>query len=180
MSDQPEKNAGASACPRALCGVLPCAFVCATIAFIACLLFARHSAAPRRLWVPVVVETNGNQTVLAETRQMEFWTPSVKTQDYLHKDKREIGDKEKWQVIASDDTVSQFGMVLHSNHNVFGYRRVEEWGQGRSSFKPGWWWTMNVTTDYSVVDLAKIYHEYWKSQQPVLVEVIDNRGSVEK
>ena len=180
MSEQPEKNAGTSACPRTLCGALPWALVCAAIAFIAYLVVSPHSEPMRRLWIPVVVESNGNQTVLGETRQMEFWTPSVKTKDYLHKEGGEVGDKEKWQIVLSDDAVSQFGVVLHSNRNVFGYRRVEEWGQGRSSFKPGWWWTMNVSTNYSVAELAKDYKAFWKSPQAVLVEVVDNRGSSEK
>jgi hypothetical protein len=36
---------------------------------------------------------------------------------------------------------------------------------------------MNVSTDYTAVDLSHAYQQYWKSAQPVLVEVIDNRGS---
>jgi hypothetical protein len=180
MSEQPEKNASTFACPRTLCGALPCAFVCATIAFIAYLVLSPHAEPMRRLWLPVVVETNGNQTVLGETRQLEFWTPSVKTKDYLHKEGGEVVDKEKWQIIPSDDTVAQFGRELHSTQDVIGYRRVEEWGQGRTIFKPGWWWTMTVTTNYSVVDLTRIYQKFWKSPQAVLIEVIDNRGSNEK
>jgi hypothetical protein len=180
MSDQPETNAGTFACPRTLWGALSCAFVCAMIAFIAYLVVTPHSEPTRRLWLPVVVESNGNQMILGETRQIEFWTPSVRTKDYLHKDGGEVADKDKWQIIPSDDAVLQFGQVLHSNMDVFGYRRVEEWGQGRSNFKPGWWWTMNVTTNYSASDLAHIYQKFWKSPQAVLVEVIDNRGSNEK
>jgi hypothetical protein len=129
--------------------------------------------------VPVVVDTNGNQMILEETRQLEFWTPSIKTQEYLQKDGRVAGDKEKWQIIPSDDVVAQFGAVLHSNMDVFGYRRVEVWGQGRTGFKPGWWWTMNVTTNYSATNLAHIYQKFWKAPQAVLIEVIDNRGSKE-
>ena len=63
---------------------------------------------------------------------------------------------------------------------MFGYRRVEEWGQGRTSYKPGWWWTVSVTTNYSVNDLAYVYQAFWKSGQAVRVEVIDNRGSEDK
>jgi len=180
MSEQPQKNASTFACPRTWCGALPSAFVCATIAFIAYLVASPHSEPPPRLWIPVVVETNGNQTILGETRQMEFWTPSVKTKDYLLKRGGEIGDKEKWEVIPSDDAVMQFGMLLHSNLNVLGYRRIEVSGQGRTGFKPGWWWTMNVATNYSVGDLAHIYQSFWKSPQTLFVEVIDNRGSNEE
>jgi len=180
MSEQPEKSAGASACQKTLCGVLRCALVGATIAIIVCFFVSPHARLTRRLWIPVVVETNGNQSVLGETRQMEFWTPSVKTKDYLRKYQGEVDGKEKWQVIPNDDVVTQFGTTLHSNKDVLGYRRIEVWGQGRTSFKPGWWWTMNVLTNYSVGDLAAVYRGYWKSPQPVLVEVIDNRGSTEK
>ena len=170
-------NEGAFACSKTLCGTASCLFVCATIAFVAYLVISSKSAPARRLWVPVVVETNGSQTVLGETRQMEFWTPSVKTQDYLHKEGGEVAGSEKWQVIPSDDAVLQFGALLHSNQNVLGYHRVEDWGQGRTSFKPGWWWTVNVFTNYSVVDMAHAYQTFWKVSQPVFIEVIDNRGS---
>ena len=161
-------------------GALPVVIVCATIAFIAYLVFSQPSGVARRLWIPVVVEPHGKQTVLGETRQMEFWTPSVKTKDYLHQEGGGVASNETWQVIPSEDTVLQFGALLHSNVNVLGYRRVEVWGQGRSSFKPGWWWTMNVFTNYSVGDLAHTYQTFWKSAQPVFIEVIDNRGSDEK
>jgi hypothetical protein len=179
MSEPSQKNEGASAGQNKSCGAVCCLFVCATIAFIAYLVLSPHSAPSRRLWMPVVVQTNGNQTVLGETRQMEFWTPSARTKDYLHQENGEVVKNEKWEVIPSDDAVLQFGMTLHSNLNVLGYRRVEEWGQGRTGFKPGWWWTMNVLTNYSVVDLAQAYQNFWKAPQPVFVEVIDNRGSDE-
>jgi hypothetical protein len=38
---------------------------------------------------------------------------------------------------------------------------------------------MNVYTNYSVSNLAGAYRNFWKSPQPVFVEVIDNRGSDE-
>jgi hypothetical protein len=176
MSKQPEKRAETSAGSATFGAIVSCAFICATIAFIAYLLLTPPAPPARRLWLPVVVETNGAQTVLGETRQMEFWTPSVNTKDYLRKYNGEVDALEQWQVIPSDDAVVKFGSVLHSNQNVFGYRREEVWGQGRTSFKPGWWWTMNVTTNFSVEDLSRIYRDYWKSQRPLMIEVIDNRG----
>ncbi len=180
MCGQSSKNESAFACPGTLWGAASCLFVCATIAFIAYLVVSPRSAPARRLWMPVVVEANGSQTVLGETRQLEFWTPSARTKDYLGKNGSEVGSKEKWQIIPSDDAVLQFGAVLRSNVNVLGYRRIEVWGQGRTSFKPGWWWTMNVFTNYSVVDLAHAYQTFWKTPQTVFVEVIDNRGSDDK
>jgi len=180
MNTQPQKSTGAFACPKTLCGTLSCVIICATIAFIACLVISPRSGPSRRLWIPVVIETNGNETVLGETRQMEFWTPSVKTKDYLAKHAGEVSDREKWEIIQSDEAVIQFGIILHTNDNVFGYRRVEEWGQGRTGYKPGWWWTMNVATNFTAGELAHTYREYWKSTQPMLIEVIDNRGSGDK
>ena len=127
-----------------------CACVCATIAFIAYLVLSPKHTPPPRLWLPVVVATNGNgATLTSETRQMEFWTPSAKTGEYLAKEGGEVVPGEKWQIISNDDSVIQFGMMLHTNQNVLGYRRVEVWGQGRTGFKPGWWWTMNVPSGAS-------------------------------
>jgi hypothetical protein len=174
------KSESAFGCPNTLCGAASCLFVCATIAFIAYLAVSRQPAPGPRLWMPIVVGTNGDQIVSGETRQMEFWTPCAETKNYLHKENGEVVDSEKWEVIPSDDAVVQFGEMLHSNQNVLGYRRVEVWGQGRTIFKPGWWWTLNVYTNYSVVDLAQAYQLYWKQSQPVFVEVIDNRGSNDK
>src|SRR5271154_6826305 len=85
MSEQPEKNEDGSACPRSLFAVLPWLVVCGAIAFIAYRDVGPRAEPPRRLWIPVVVETNGNQTILGETRQMEFWTPSARTKDHLRK-----------------------------------------------------------------------------------------------
>jgi hypothetical protein len=128
----------------------------------------------------VVVDVTGKETILGETRQMEFWTPSARTKDFLRQENGGVTSNETWQVLSSDDAAIQFGALLHSNVNVLGYRRVEVWGQGRSSYKPGWWWTVNAFTNYTVGDLAQTYQGYWKSAQPVFIEVIDNRGSDEK
>ena len=158
-------------------GVACCVCLCATIAFIVHRVTASHAEPPRRLWLPVVIDTNGRGTVLGETRRLEFWTPSVKTKDYLSKEGGEVTAKDKWQVLPSEDAVLQFGTMLRTNANVLGYRRVEAWGQGRSKFKPGWWWTLNVLTNYTAGDLAKDYQNFWKSQQGLFVELIDNRGT---
>ncbi len=173
MNPQPQTREYASASPKLVLGTLCCVVVCATICFV-----AYHSTPepPRRLWSPIVIETNGNETVLGDSRQLEFWTPSVRTKDYLHKKDGEILPKEKWQVVTNDDVFVQFGDLLHSKNGVLGYRRVEVWGQGRTDFKPGWWWTVNVSTDYSPGDLRRAYQDFWKSGQIVFVEVMDSRG----
>jgi hypothetical protein len=173
--NEPQKKEDAAACSKRSFCLLCCVCVCATICFVAYLFVSRTEPA-RRLWLPVVVQTNGDQTILGDTRQLEFWTPSVKTRDYLHKQGDEVVPTEKWEVLSNDDAVLQFGSVLHTNRNVLGYRRVEVWGQGRTSFKPGWWWTVNVLSNYSGGEMGRMYQQYWNSSQAVFIEVIDNRG----
>ena len=177
MSNPSRKHSGARAGSITFGGGVCCLIVCATVAFIAWLVLAPRPASPRRRWMPIVVQADGTENVMGETRQMEFWTPSAKTRDYLHMENSAVAASEQWEVLTNDDAVLQFGTMLRSNTSVLGYRRVEVWGQGRSSFKPGWWWTMTVLTNYSVKEIAGAYGKYWKAAQPVFVEVIDNRGS---
>jgi hypothetical protein len=170
MKAIPPKPQHAFACSKFLC--LIC--VCATICFVAYRLsLPGHS---RHLWYPVVVEANGTENIVPNSRQLEFWTPSAKTAEFLRRENSEIIDTEKWAVISNEDTVVQFGYLLRSNTGVLGYRRVEVWGQGRTGYKPGWWWSVNVLTNYNPSDLGMAYQEFWKSHQAVFVEVIDNRG----
>jgi len=175
MNEPSQEYEGAFSCPKTFCGVVCFLGICATVAFITFIL-SPHPQQPRRLWTPVIVQTNGDETILPESRQLEFWTPSAKTRDYLHEENGQIVPTETWEVISNDDPVVQFGGMLHSNVSVLGYRRVEVWGQGRTTFKPGWWWTVNVLTNYTASDLAQSYEEFWKSHSAVFVEVIDNRG----
>lgn len=177
MSDKSENSPGTIACPRTFWGVLPSLFLCALMAFVAHLLIKPHATIAPRLWMPILVETNGTENVMGETRQLEFWTPSGKTKDYLHMVDGNVEPTEKWQAISNDDPVIQFGVMLHTNNSVLGYHRVEVWGHGTTSFKPGWWWTMTVLTNYSGRDLAQSYQNFWQSKRPVFVEVIDNRGN---
>jgi hypothetical protein len=176
MSEPNQKPGGNAIFPTTFWGSLPVGFICAAAVIIVYLTSGAKPETPRRLWTPVVIETNGNQTVLGETRQMEFWTPSARTKDYLMAKDGSVFVKDKWEVIPSDDVDFQFGAMLHTNANVLGYRRVEVWGHGRTSFKPGWWWSVNATTNYSVADLTRAYMDFWKPPSPIFIEVIDNRG----
>jgi len=81
-----------------------------------------------------------------------------------------------WEVLSNDMPDVQFGAMLKTNQNVLGYRRVHVWGQGQTVYKPGWWWTVNVFTNYTASDLARTYEDFWKSHQILFVESIDNRG----
>jgi hypothetical protein len=170
------RDTNSCSCQKCSSGVLPIAFICITVAFVS-YLFLHHAAEkPRRLWIPVVFQTNGVATVLGETRQLEFWTPSAKTKDFMTRQSGEIADSDRWEILDSEDRVMEFGMKLHNDPDVLGYRRNEVWGHGRTDFKPGWWWTMSVTTNYSVKELDRVYQDFWKSGKTVYVEVIDNRG----
>jgi hypothetical protein len=177
MSESNQKPEGCSLFPKTFWGALSVAFICGTVLLIFFHLASPKPEEPRRLWTPIVVETNGAQTILGDTRQMEFWTPSANTRKYLKATGDSVRDKEKWQIISSDDTVFQFGALLHSNRNILGYRRVEVWGHGRTGFKPGWWWSVNVTTNCGVSELTHAYQDFWNPPSPIFIEVIDNRGS---
>lgn len=156
--------------------VLIVAIVCATAAYIANQVIHRkpaHSA--RRLWTPIVVTPNGAESTLpAATRRLEFWTPSSRTKDHLARESGGIRERDKWEALASEEPVQQFGMLLRTNSNVLGYRRAEVWGHGSTVLKPGWWWTMTVTTNYSVQTLLNTYRDFWKSSNAVYVERIEN------
>jgi hypothetical protein len=179
MSEPNQKPGGISLCPNTFWGALSVAIICVAVVIIVLHVAGPKAVAPRRLWTPVVVETNGTQTIIGETRQMEFWTPSARTKGYLKKEDSAVSDRDKWQIIDNDEIAFKFGALLHSNRSVLGYRRVEVWGHGLTTFKPGWWWSLNVTTNYQVGQLAQAYHDYWNSRAPVFIEVIDNRGNEE-
>ena len=176
--NEPAHEKDAFATPNALFLTIRTICICATILLLA-YLFVPHPHEARRLWTPDLIQTNGTETVLGESRQLEFWTPSAKTKDYLHMENGQVVPTETWEAISNEDAVLQFGTMLHTNLSVLGYRRIEVWGQGRTNFKPGWWWTLNVLTNYTAGDLAESYEQFWKSHQTLFVEVIDNRGSVD-
>ncbi len=70
--------------------------------------------------------------------------------------------------------------MLKSNQNVLGYRRVDVWGQGQTLYKPGWWWTVNVFTNYTAVILPTLMKISGTTTNILFVEVIDSRGSRDK
>jgi hypothetical protein len=168
------RDTNASACAKTLC----CICICATVAFVFWLFVSRP--APRKLWEPLLVATNGEITVMGESRQLQFWTPSIETKDYLRKENGQVVPKEMWEVLTNDDANVQFGAILKTNQSVLGYRRVHVWGQGQTHYKPGWWWTVNVFPNYTASDLARTYNDFWKFHQFLFVEEIDNRGSTDE
>jgi hypothetical protein len=173
MSQPPQKAENVR--PNAFWAALPCVIICAAIVVAAYLLAHRNPPQPRRQWIPVVVATNGDVTVLGETRQMNFWTPSVRTKEYLTNSGPRSPDA--WQILESENPVVDFGKMLHTNNEVLGFRRVEDWGHGRSIYKPGWWWTINVQNEFTPAEMGRIYQSFWKCSGPVFIEVVDSRGT---
>ncbi|HEY2951090.1 MAG TPA: hypothetical protein VGK40_00830, partial [Verrucomicrobiae bacterium] len=144
--------------PRTFWSVLPVAFVCATIAFALYLIVpstTKETPPSRRLWTPLVVTPEGNPMVVPDSLRLEFWTPSSKTRVFLAKEGGTARDAGTWEAIESEEPVMQFGRLLHSDSDVLGYRRAEVWGHGRTTLKPGWWWSMTVKTNYSVGKLVR-------------------------
>jgi hypothetical protein len=155
--------------------------VCATIGFVIYqgvqFLPPKKAAPPRRLWTPLVINNLNTEMIVPDTLRLEFWTPSAKTKDYLTKEPKADGDTNRnWEAIESEELVTQFGQHLRKDADVVGYRRTEVWGHGRTTLKPGWWWSITVRTNYPVAKLARTYREFWKTPSSVFVEVIDNRG----
>jgi hypothetical protein len=167
-----------AAAAKTFWGFLSVLVICATLGLAVYKLApAKRTAPPRRLWTPLVVNNLNAEMVVPDTLRLEFWTPSSKTKDYLTKDLKATGDTNRnWEIIDSEDRVTQFGQYLRKDTDVVGYRRTEVWGHGRTALKPGWWWSITVRTNYPTAKLAKSYREFWNTSSSVFVEVIDNRG----
>lgn len=178
MSDLISSTTGA---PRrsALWATVRVALICAALSFVTWIYLRPVTPTPpRRMWTPVVASGKGQELVIQPpSRRMEFWTPSARTKDHLVREGGQPRPQDRWEIMASDDPVHQFGSVLRSNVNVLGYRRAEVWGHGRTQLKPGWWWTMTVTTNYTVQHLLTAYRDFWRSSNALFVEVIENPGA---
>jgi hypothetical protein len=105
--------------------------------------------------------------------QHQFWTPSEKTKNY--------GNLSPWVKKASINATqlnNEFGEKLTSNENVFGYRRFEVYGKGRSNAKEGTWWVLNASPEFTTDKLAKIYQEFWGTHQSIYIETYNHRSEL--
>jgi hypothetical protein len=171
-------HAAAAATAKTFWGFLSIVVICATLGFATYKFAPTKNTAPlRRFWTPLIVNNLNVEMIVPDTLKLEFWTPSSKTKDYLTRDPKSGGETNRsWEIIESEDRVTQFGEYLRKDVAVVGYRRTEVWGHGRTGLKPGWWWSITVQTNYPATKLAKVYREFWKTPSSVFVEVIDNRG----
>lgn len=169
--------------PSSLWGTLAVLFLCAAVTLGIYFIVRANPEQIRatgELWKSIRVESDGSQVIQKDTVRIEFWTPSSKTKEYLTKEGRAVADKDKWEILESDEKVEQFGDLLHSDSRVSGYRRSEVFGHGRTTLKAGYWWTMRVKSSYGVSDLSRAYREFWKAPDSIFVEVFNNEGHYEK
>jgi len=101
--------------------------------------------------------------------QIQFWTPSAKT-----KLTKGIAS---WEKIDTDERLNEFAKDLLKDRRVRGYRRYEVTGEGISPRRQGYWWIMAADNDYSPGDFVKAYHEFWKNDTSVYVEVLRSGNS---
>ena len=106
----------------------------------------------------------------SSVKLVQFWTPSSKTKDYLRGKNGKLDDVQKWEDIT-EEKVKEFGDVLRGLDYVTGYRRYETLGQGRTSFKAGWWWIVTVNPKFDVPNFSKEYAKFWGSKKSLYIEV---------
>ena len=107
--------------------------------------------------------------------QHQFWTPSDKTKNSKN--------LEPWVKKASTNATKlndEFGEVLSSDPNVFGFRRFEVYGKGRSSAKEGTWWVLNVSPEFTSDHLASLYQKYWGTDQSIYIETYNQKSELKK
>lgn len=114
-----------------------------------------------------------------------FWTPSKDTADEFRK---ALGNQApgngSWLLSeVTDDRLAKFGQKLHSESEVEAYRRALIFGQGRkfsdtkTPLVSGWWWTLRAKKGFTIERLSKIYHEEWKNESTLYIEVFDASGN---
>jgi hypothetical protein len=114
-----------------------------------------------------------------------FWTPSKDTADELRK---ALGNQTpgtgSWLLEkVTDEKLAEFGQKLHSDSEVEAYRRAPIYGQGRkfsdakTPLVSGWWWTLRAKKGFTIEKLSKIYHDEWKNESTLYVEVFDPSGT---
>ena len=96
--------------------------------------------------------------------QHQFWTPSRGTY--------ESQDLSGWVEDIKDieKRNAEFGTLLTKNDSIYGYRRYEIYGQGRSNPKKGMWWVINADKELSTKNVADLYQRFWDTDNSVYIE----------
>jgi hypothetical protein len=163
----------------------------AAVGVVAWILFVR--AKPENLVVltGTIFDSKG-ETVSKPTpaHLVQFWSPSSKTCQSVKDDIREsvggdhITGEEQWECPPegqndpkyTDEKVAEFARHLVAFPGVTGFRRYEVYGHGRTRYKTGWWWVLNVSKAFDTKSLVVEYSTFWKSKQDVYVEELNGAG----
>jgi len=87
------------------------------------------TAPPRRLWTPLIINNLNVEMIVPDTLRLEVLDALLEDQGlFLAKDLKNAGETNRnWEIIESDDRVTQFGEYLRKDVEVIGYRRTEVW-----------------------------------------------------
>lgn len=114
----------------------------------------------------IIVGGYGGQTDFKRKNivQYQFWTPSKGTY--------ESKDLSDWVKAIKDIETrnAEFGSLLTQNNSIYGYRRYEIFGQGRSEPKKGMWWVVNADKHITTETIAAIYQSYWNTDSSIYIE----------
>lgn len=124
-----------------------------------------------------IYQWNGRRIESPEqSRVVQFWSPSSDTCQYAQKDSvgKVVAD-DNW-LCVSDQKVKDFDEKVIQYPEVIGYRRHNVFGHGRTEFKEGLWWTLNVTKKFSIESFVYSYSQFWGNKRDVYVEEIGSRN----
>lgn len=161
--------------PKTIYGAVAIFLVCATLVASVYIIFVqadtRTLSTVTQMWRTLKVTPQGEEVASEFDYRIEFWTPSVATQDYLES-AGAVPAEDEWQVIDDPLKNQMFGEFLMKDPRVEGFRRAKVVGTGGGSPKEGWWWTMRVDQRLSVEDFIDLYRRFWGTTENVYLEVI--------
>src|SRR4029077_2102474 len=137
-----------------------------------------------------ISKTNGEPEVREEgpeTKLTQFWTPSVDTKTDLANNfaPNQIPQDDSWEILNDDSRVEEFEKELWTRFKrensgpLYGLRRYQTAGRGRTLHKRGWWWILTVKRDFDSKELAKFYFAFWNNSKQMYVEEINGKSSYE-
>ena len=122
-----------------------------------------------------------------DSKLVQFWSPSAETQEDLARESPtgKLNADDSWQ-ITTEEHVDDFEKELWNHFGggtqkgpLNGLRRYREVGRGHTNHKRGWWWILNMRTDFDSRELAKFYFSYWGKSKAVYVEELNSKARYE-
>ena len=77
-----------------------------------------------RVWSSMFLGATGEPKETSGTKQIQFWTPSLKTRD--------TKDVKEWETKVTEDDIFKICDIIHQLDDVNGYRRYEVFGHVKS------------------------------------------------